>query len=224
MYKIYIVEDDGTISSLLQDNLCRWGFEASCAQEFSAVSEEFDRVRPHLVLMDISLPFYNGYYWCGEIRKRSKVPIIFLSSRAENMDVVMAVNMGGDDYITKPFSMDVLIAKVNALLRRTYSYAEDVPVWSAGGALFNPSDNSLRVGARAVDLTKNEQRILQTLLKNKNRIVPREEIMRALWETEDFVGDNTLTVNINRLRNKLEDAGLPDFIITKKGQGYMVHD
>ena len=224
MYKIYIVEDDDTISSLLKENLCRWGFKAVCAESFSAISEEFDRVRPQLVLMDISLPFYNGYYWCGEIRKKSKVPIIFLSSHTENMDVIMAVNMGGDDYITKPFSMDVLIAKVNALLRRTYSYTEDVPVLSVRGALFNPADNSLCVGEKTVDLTKNEQRILQALIANKNRIVPREEIMRALWETEDFVGENTLTVNINRLRNKLEDAGLPDFISTKKGQGYMVHD
>ena len=224
MYKIYIVEDDDTISSLLKENLCRWGFEAVCAESFSEVSEEFGRVRPHLVLMDISLPFYNGYYWCAEIRKKSKVPIIFLSSHTENMDVIMAVNMGGDDYIAKPFSMDVLIAKVNALLRRTYSYTEDVPVLSVRGALFNPADNSLRVGEKIIDLTKNEQRILQALIANKNRIVPREEIMRALWETEDFVGDNTLTVNINRLRNKLEDCGLPDFISTKKGQGYMVHD
>lgn len=224
MYRIYIVEDDATIASLVAENLRRWGFEAVCAQDFSAVDREFGELSPDLVLMDISLPFFNGYYWCDRLRRVSRAPIVFLSSHAENMDIVMAVNMGGDDYITKPFSVEVLIAKVNAVLRRAYSYAGEKPELSARGVKLCAADGTVCCGEKTAELTKNEQRILRALLERKNSIVTREEIMRELWESESFVDDNTLTVNINRLRRKLEDLGAPDLISTKKGQGYMIHD
>lgn len=227
MYKIYIVEDDVTISTLLRENLEKWGFEAHCCEDFEGVSGEFDRLQPSLVLLDISLPSYNGYYWCAEIRKLSRAPIIFLSSHTENMDIVMAMNMGADDYVTKPFSMEVLVAKINALLRRTYDFSENAPApaaLAARGAVLHAEAGTLCVENNEIELTKNELRILKTLLEHKNSIVSRETIMTALWDSFSFVDDNTLTVNINRLRSKLDDAGLTDFITTKKGMGYAVYD
>ena len=204
-YTILIVEDDATIARLLQENLARWGFDARCVEDFSDVLGAFEAARPHLTLLDISLPYYNGYYWCDRIRRVSSAPILFLSSRSDNMDVVMAVNMGGDDYVAKPFSMEVLIAKINALLRRAYRYAGPARTLSVGGATLNLDDGSLSVGAARVELT-------------------REEIMRRLWDDDSFVDDNTLTVNINRLRKKLDSAGLSSLIETKRGEGYIVHD
>lgn len=223
MYNIFIVEDDSTIASLVRESLLKRGFGASCARDFTDVEGEFSTLSPDLVLLDISLPFHNGFYWCERLRRISKTPIVFLSSRSEGMDIVAAMNMGGDDYLTKPFSMDVLEAKINALLRRTYSYAAPQEL-AARGASLDTAAGALCCPAGRIELTKNELRILRTLIEKKDSIVPREEIMRALWDSESFVDDNTLTVNINRLRKKLDEAGLPDYISTKKGLVYMIHD
>lgn len=224
MYNILIVEDDITIASLLKENLMKWGFQAETVKDFNKVLVEVIEKKPHLVLLDISLPFYNGFYWCSEIRKKSKVPIIFLTSHTENMDLVMAMNMGGDDYITKPFSMDVLVVKIQALLRRTYDYYVENKTLEVQGVSLNLADTSLNVLGKETELTKNEYKIMKILMENKNRVVLREEIMEALWDSDCFVDDNTLTVNVNRLRKKLEDMGLKDFIQTKKGMGYLIHD
>ena len=223
MYKILIVEDDRVIASEIARHLERWGFEACAAEDFSNVLVLFEKAAPHLVLMDISLPFFNGYYWCGEIRKQSKVPVIFLSSRSDNMDVVMAVNMGGDDYIAKPVSMEVLIAKIQAMLRRTYDY-ESPNMLSLRGAVLDAGALCLTLEDRRTELTRNEARILQLLLSQKGGVVSREELMLALWDSDEFVDENTLTVNVNRLRKTLEDAGLSGCIATHKGKGYAIHE
>ena len=224
MYQILIVEDDKIIESALVESLTKWGFSAVGVKDLSNVMEQFHQVKPQIVLMDISLPFYNGYYWCGEIRKISNIPILFLSSHSENMDIVMASNMGGDDYITKPFPMEVLVAKVQALLRRTYDYRPQINQLEHKGAVLNLQDALLYYQDEKIDLTKNEFRILEILLQNKNEVVSRDRIMKKLWDNDSFVDDNTLTVNMNRLRRKLEEKGMTDFIETKKGLGYMVHD
>lgn len=224
MYQILIVEDDKIIESALIESLTKWGFSAVGVKDLSNVMEQFHQVKPQIVLMDISLPFYNGYYWCSEIRKISKIPIIFLSSRSENMDIVMAINMGGDDYITKPFPMEVLVAKVQALLRRTYDYRPQTNQLEHNGAVLDLNDASLYYQNEKIELTKNEFRILEILIKNKNEVVSRERIMKKLWDNDSFIDDNTLTVNMNRLRRKLEGKGLNGFIETKKGLGYIVHN
>ncbi len=224
MYNILIVEDDITIASLVKENLMKWGFQAKTIKDFNKVLSEVLESKPHLILLDISLPFFNGFYWCSEIRKKSKVPIIFLTSHTENMDLVMAMNMGGDDYITKPFSMDVLIVKIQALLRRAYDYYVESKTLEVQGVSLNLADTSLNVLGKETELTKNEYKIMKILMENKNRVVLREEIMEALWDSDYFVDDNTLTVNVNRLRKKLEDMGLKDFIQTKKGMGYLIHE
>ncbi|MGI6004824.1 MAG: response regulator transcription factor [Christensenellales bacterium] len=224
MQRILVVEDNMTIAALLCRALEKWGFKAEYTEDFGRVMEDFRRFDPHLVLLDVSLPRYNGYYWCGEIRKISKVPIIFISSHTQNMDMVMAMNMGADDYLAKPFSTDILVAKVGALMRRTYDYYTEQNTVMIRDAVFNTSDATLSVSGRTVDLTKNEWKILQMLLENKNSIVSRERIMQRLWDSDDFIDDNTLTVNVNRLRRKLSGAGLKDIISTKKGAGYMIHD
>lgn len=223
MYSILIVEDDAVIASEVKQSLECWGLEAHTAEDFSDIMSTFERISPHLVLMDISLPFYNGFYWCGEIRKRSKVPVIFLSSRGDNMDVVMAVNMGGDDYITKPVSREVLIAKVQAMLRRAYDYELKCTL-TLRGAVLDTGALCLISGGSRTQLTRNEARILQQLLTNKGSIVSREQLMLALWDSDEFVDDNTLTVNVNRLRKTLETAGFADCIVTHKGEGYAIHD
>ena len=223
LYRVFVVEDDPSLVSLLCGHLKSWGFEAVAGRDFSNVVGEFEAARPHLVIMDVSLPGHNGFYWCGEIRRVSRVPVLFLSSHAESMDVLTGVNMGADDYVTKPFSMEVLVAKMNALLRRAYEYGRE-ETFSVRGATLNPADATLRWTEGEAELTRNESRILRTLMERKNQIVSREELMKALWDSDSFVDDNTLTVNINRLRRKLEEAGLKEFIQTKKGLGYMVHD
>lgn len=223
MYKILIVEDDAVIACEIAHNLRHWGFEAIAAEDFSDIIALVEKTMPHLVLMDISLPFFNGYYWCAEIRKRSKVPVIFLSSRSDNMDIVMAVNMGGDDYITKPVSMDVLTAKIQAMLRRTYDYEAQDPL-TLRGAVLDTGALCLVRGRERTELTRNETRILQLLLDKKNSVVSREQLMLFLWDSDEFVDDNTLTVNVNRLRKTLENAGLCDCIVTHKGKGYAIHD
>ncbi len=223
MYKIFIVEDDITIASLLRECLIKWGFDARCAGDLSAVTSEFDAFEPHIVLLDVSLPFHNGYYWCSEIRKRAPTPVMFISSNSEDLDIVMAMDQGADDYITKPFSTGVLVAKINAVLRRAYDYRAPAVSDSACGAELLP-DGTLRYKGAITELTKNEFRILKLLFSSKNTIVRRGDIMKVLWDSESFIDDNTLTVNINRLRKKLADCGLDGIIETKKGEGYVVHD
>lgn len=223
-YRVLIVEDDKTIAMLVGENLQQHGFAVSIVERFDDILPQYRQVQPHLTLMDISLPYFNGFYWCGEIRKESTAPILFLTSHTDNADVVMAVNTGGDDYITKPFSMEVLAAKVQALLRRAYGYAVEAPVLGAQEATLNTADGTLSYGEHTLDLTRNESRILRTLLENKNKIVSRSHLMRVLWDDEHFIDENTLTVNINRLRRKLEGIGLSALIETKKGEGYIIRD
>lgn len=222
MYRILIVEDDRGIAQAIRQQANMWALEAQCVQNFREVLREFAQYDPHLVLLDIALPFFNGYHWCSEIRRISKVPIIFISSASDNMNIVMAMNMGADDFIAKPFDQSVLMAKIQAMLRRTYDFAAAVSVLEHRGALLNTGDNTLTYEGQQIDLTKNEYRILLTLMENKGKVVSREKLMERLWETESFIDDNTLTVNVNRLRKKLDAAGLMDFIITKFGVGYLV--
>lgn len=222
MHRIFIVEDDTVIAEAIRRHISAWGCSARCALNFENVLSEFADFDPQLVLMDISLPFFNGYHWCSEIRRVSKVPIIFVSSTSDNMNIVMAVNMGGDDFIAKPFDLDVLTAKVQALLRRAYDFTTPAKLLESGGAVLSIADATLTFEGRKTELTRNEFKILQMLLESKGSIVTRDEIMTRLWESDSFVDENTLTVNITRLRRKLEDTGLNNFIITKKGIGYMV--
>lgn len=218
-----IVEDDHTIRDLLGDMLEKWNFEVIKLEEFDHVLETFLNEKPHLLLLDINLPFFNGFHWCNKIREVSQVPIIFISSRNTAMDMVMAMNMGGDDFIQKPFDTDVLLAKINALLRRSYSYTDTEPnVLEHEGIILNLKDWKLLYGDKNVELTKTEFLILKLLLQNKGSVVNRKKIMRSLWKDENFVDDNTLTVNIARLRKKIDELGKKNFITTKKGEGYII--
>ena len=222
MYRILIIEDDITIASIIEEQLNKWGYEAKHVEDFSDVMSEFGKFSPQLVLLDITLPFFNGYHWCSEMRKISKVPIIFLSSASDHMNIVMAMSMGGDDFIAKPFDMDVLVAKVQAMLRRTYEFGSTVNLIEHRGAILNLEEGTLYVGAERIELSKNEFRILSLLLQERGKIVSRERIMEALWETDCYVDENTLSVNVARLRKRLAEAGLEDYITTKKGQGYLI--
>ncbi len=222
MYKLMIIEDDPGIADAVKKQAELWELEVHITENFRAVMTEFAEVQPHIALIDISLPFFNGYHWCSEIRRISKVPIIFISSASDNMNIVMAMNMGADDFIAKPFDQSVLIAKIQALLRRTYDFAASVPVIEHRGAFLNTGDSTLMYGDERISLTKNEYRILLCLMENKGRVVSREKLMERLWETDLFVDENTLTVNIGRLRKKLDSAGLENFIATKFGVGYIV--
>jgi len=224
MYKIFIVEDDRGIAEGIGAQAENWGYTVHTVSDFRNVMGEFRTFAPHIVLMDISLPFYNGYHWCGEIRKESKVPVIFLSSAADSMNIVMAMNMGGDDFISKPFDGNVLIAKMQALLRRTYDFAAADSFIVHKGAQLNTDDNTLSFNGEKISLSKNEYRILLCLMENKGKTVSRERLMEALWETDQFVDENTLTVNINRLRKKLDGAGLDGFITTRFGVGYILEE
>lgn len=220
MYKILIVEDDETIAGGLKNHLEKWNYQAECMTDFKDVMGKFVEFEPQLVLLDIVLPFFNGFHWCQEIRKISKVPIIFLSSANDNMNIVMAMNMGGDEFIEKPFALNVLTAKVQALLRRAYSFQGNVNVLEREGMLLNLNDASLSYKGEKISLTKNEFRILQMLMENAGKIVARNDIIARLWESDEFIDDNTLTVNVARLRKKLENAGMEGRIKTKKGIGY----
>lgn len=224
MYKILIVEDDGVIASAVAAHLRSWGWETSCVEDFRHVMEAFTAFSPHLVLLDITLPFYDGYHWCAEIRKVSKAPVVFLSSAADNMNIVMAMTLGADDFIAKPFDLAVLTAKIQALLRRSYDFAGQVPVLGCRGVLLNTGDGTLTYEENTIELSKNEFRILQMLLENRGKTVSRDALMTRLWETDSFVDENTLSVNINRLRRRLEAAGIEHFIRTKKGIGYLIDD
>ena len=220
MYKIFLVEDDETIAKMVKNHLEKWDYEVRIAQKFDRIMAEFADYEPQLVRMDIGLPFYNGYRWCTQIRKVSNVPVVFLSSAADNMNIVMAVTMGADDFIAKPFDMQVLTVKIQAILRRSYDFAGNSSVLEHKGAMLNISEAELSYEGESLELTKNELKILQTLFENKASIVTRDTLMTKLWESDTYVDENTLSVNVNRLRKKLASIGLSDFIITKKGIGY----
>ena len=209
IYRILIVEDDRVIAKSIKQHIEAWGCSARTVRDFSDVMHEFAEFNPHLILMDIGLPFFDGYHWCSEIRKVSQVPVIFISSAADNMNIVMAVSMGGDDFIAKPFDLSVLTAKVQAMLRRTYDFSGTSNLIEHRGAILNISDATLIYEGNIVDLTKNEYRILQALMENRGRAVSRDMLMKRLWETDSFVDENTLTVNVARLRKKLEQAVKP---------------
>ncbi|MBP2025922.1 response regulator transcription factor [Peptoniphilus stercorisuis] len=223
MYKILLIEDDLSLSKNISINIKKWDYEIKTIENFQNILEEFIEYKPDLVLLDITLPYFDGFYWCKKIRDISKVPIIFLSSRDSNMDIIMAVNMGADDFIKKPFSTEILLAKIQAILRRAYSYSDELSdIIEVNSAILNISDSTITYGNNSKELTKNEFKILQILMKNNGHIVSRDNLMRFLWDSEYYISENTLTVNINRLRKSLEDIGLIDFIITKKSQGYMI--
>ncbi|MGQ7388107.1 response regulator transcription factor [Streptococcus suis] len=220
MQKILVIEDDKTISQLVAKNLINWGYQVQEVQDFQMVLEQMEDFQPHLILLDIGLPFFNGYYWCQEIRKTSRVPIMFLSSHDQPMDIVMAINMGADDYVTKPFEMTVLLAKIQGLLRRTYDFVgEQSLLWFEEVSL---DLKTMQVSYKqdVEELTRNEFQILRVLFEHGKEVVSREELMRELWNSDIFVDDNTLSVNIARLRKKLAELGLPNLIMTKKGVGY----
>ena len=222
MYRILLVEDDSGIAQAICEQGAMWELDVRCVRNFHDVLGEFTAYDPQLVLMDIRLPFYNGYYWCTEIRKVSNVPVIFLSSVADNMNIVMAMNMGGDDFIPKPFDLEVLTAKIQALLRRSYDFAGNSSIMEHKGAVLNLMDATLTWAGQQLELTKNELKILHALLEHKEKIVSREELMEKLWESDAYVDENTLSVNVNRLRKKLSAVGLDGFILTKKGIGYRI--
>lgn len=224
MYRILIVEDDPVITEVLERQLEKWGYEVCHVTDFQRVLELFCEKEPHLVLLDISLPFYNGYHWCAEIRKISKTPVLFISSASDNMSLVMALSMGGDDFLAKPFDLGVAVAKIEALLRRTYDFGSGVRALTCRGAVLDLKDASLHYGGQRLELTKNEFRILQLLFERRGHTVPREDIMQALWDSDSFIDDNTLTVNVTRLRGHLAQIGLTDLIRTQKGLGYIVED
>ncbi|WP_462421919.1 response regulator transcription factor [Salinicoccus sp. Marseille-QA3877] len=223
MYKIMIVEDDEKIRSIVSGVLQKWKYEVVEVTAFDQVLEDFQHTGPHLVLLDINLPVLDGFYWCQQIRSISNVPIIFLSSRNENMDIIMAINMGGDDFVQKPFDLDILAAKVKALIRRNYSYQDEETKQIIHKDLkLNVSNSVIGYKEESVELTRNEFIILQLLMRNIGKIVSRDELMQVLWNDEQFVDDNTLTVNVNRLRRKVTRLGLNDFIVTRKGMGYII--
>ena len=222
MYKILLVEDDEIISKSIMQYLENWDFEVKQARDFKNITNEFNKCNAHIVLLDLILPFCDGFYWCKEIRKISNVPIVFLSSASDNMNIVMAVNMGGDDFISKPFNVSVLLAKIQAILRRTYDMPNGISILEHKGIILNLNDFTLSYRDKSIELTKNEFRILETLLVNKGKIVSRDTLMMKLWQDDNYVEENTLTVNVTRLRKKLEDLGIDDFIKTKVGCGYII--
>lgn len=222
MYRILIIEDDFALAQIMKKQIEPWGNEIRLITDFQNILPAFAEYNPHLVLMDIMLPYFNGYHWCSEIRKISNVPVVFISSASDNMNIVMAINMGGDDFIPKPVDPNVMNAKIQAILRRAYSMTNATPVLAHRKAILNLSDNTLSFEGAKIDLTKNEFRILQTLMENKGKIVSRDTLMMKLWQDDCYVEENTLTVNVTRLRKKLEKAGLCHFITTKVGSGYMI--
>lgn len=223
MFKIMVVEDDVSLKNIIAKCLTKWGHDVHQIENLENIIEEFKNYNPELVLLDINLPFYDGFHWCNEIRKISKVPIIFISSRNSNMDVIMGVNLGADDYIQKPFSVDVLVAKVNALLRGTYNFVDNNSNQIIhNGVTLDLSTATINYEDNTIELTKNEIKILHELMKYKGQIVSRNKLMKKLWDNDWFVDDNTLTVNVNRIRSKLNEIGLEDFIETKRGLGYII--
>ena len=221
---IFIIEDDNALSREVSLTLSKWGYSVCEIKDFENITNEVLECNPKLILMDINLPCYDGFYWCSQIRNFLKVPIIFISSRDNDMDIIMSINMGGDDYITKPFSPQVLVAKIQAILRRTYSYNNDLKsdIIKFKDITLNIVEGKVYFKDKSVDLTKNELKIMNILMNNQEKIVSREGIIEELWDTDEFISENTLTVNVNRLRKKLDSIGLNDFIETKKGQGYIL--
>ena len=221
-HRIIIVEDDPVIAGAMSKYISGWGHQVRIAENLQNIMPEFQVFQPQLVLLDISLPFFDGYHWCQEIRKTSNIPVIFISSASENLNIIMAMNMGGDDFIAKPFDLSVLMAKIQALLRRSYDFSSAPPQPQAHGAVLNTGDASLSYAGQKIELSKNEYRILEALMARPGAVVSRDTLMEKLWETDCYVDENTLTVNIGRLRKKLSAAGLQDFIVTKKGMGYLI--
>ena len=221
---IFIIEDDKYLSDEIKLVLNKWGYKVAQVNNFENITNEVLECNPKLILMDINLPSYDGFYWCSQIRNFMKVPIILISSRDNDMDIIMSINMGADDYITKPFSPQVLVAKIQAILRRTYSYNKDLKsdIIKFKDITLNIVEGKIYFKGENVDLTKNELKIMNILMSNQEKIVTREEIIEELWDTDEFISENTLTVNINRLRKKLSSIGIDDFIETKKGQGYII--
>ena len=222
MYRILVIEDDMTMAKAIKKQLESWGNDVRLTEDFRNILSVFTEYDPHMVLMDIMLPFFNGYHWCSKIRKISNVPVVFISSASDNMNIVMAMNMGGDDFICKPVDPNVMMAKIQAVLRRTYDMAGKIPMLEHRGAILNLHDTSLSYEGKRLELTRNEFRILQTLLKNKGKVVSRDTLMTRLWQMDCYVEENTLTVNVTRLRKKLEHIGLTGFIKTKVGSGYLI--
>jgi len=221
-YKILIVEDDNVIADSIKKHLEKWEYQVHCVTDFKEVLKDVTSFKPELILLDITLPFYNGFYWCNEIRKLTKVPIIFISSADDKMNIVMAMDMGGDDFIAKPFDLTVLTAKINAMLRRSYSFKTNLNILEHKGVILNLSNAVLSKGENSVELTKNEFKIMKLLMENAGEMVKRDTIMIHLWDSDSFIDDNTLTVNLTRIRKKLSQIGADDYIETKKGIGYMV--
>lgn len=223
MYRIMMIEDDEKIRRIVADTLKKWQYDVVEVNQFDQVLTEFEQTNPHLVLLDINLPVFDGYYWCQQIRSVSKVPIIFLSSRNQNMDIIMAINMGGDDFIQKPFDLDILVAKISALIRRRYTYQEDENIiFNHRGLKLNVTNSTIGFNGQSTELSRNEFILLQLMMRNVGKILSREDLMQALWNEEQFVDDNTLTVNVNRMRRKIASLGLEDFIVTRKGMGYVI--
>ena len=220
MYKIMIIEDDLTLAGLIKSSLSKWGYEVFCVEDFFNVMDDFTAINPHLLMIDINLPYFNGYHWCAMIRKVSKIPIIFISSALESMNIIMAINMGADDYVTKPFDNNVFLAKVQGLLRRSYEFGNDQSLLEHQGVILNLKSTDLVFDGKVVTLTKNEFQILRVLFEHSDGIVARDDLMKELWNSDFFIDDNTLSVNVARLRKKLEEHGLKNFIETKKGIGY----
>ncbi|MEY8753769.1 response regulator transcription factor [Peribacillus frigoritolerans] len=223
MFKIMIVEDDEKIRKIVADTLTKWKYDVVGIMEFDHILDDFEKFQPDLVLLDINLPTFDGFYWCQQIRAISSVPILFLSSRNQNMDIIMAINMGGDDFIQKPFDLDVLVAKISALLRRNYTYQNEHNLKLSHRDLsLHVTNSTIQFEEQSIELSRNEFIILQLMMRRIGKIVPREDLMQALWNDEQFVDDNTLTVNVNRLRRKITGIGLEDFIVTRKGMGYLI--
>lgn len=221
-YKILIVEDDTTIGEKMKSHLERWAYQVRLVEDFQDVLGEVTSYSPDLILMDITLPYYNGFYWCAEIRKLFKIPIVFISSADDNMNIVMAMDMGGDDFIAKPFDLAVLTAKIGAIIRRSYSYAGQVNVIEHNGVILNLLDAAVSYQGQKAEFSKNEFQIFALLMENAGSIVSRDTIMMQLWDSDNFIDDNTLTVNVTRIRKKLKEIGLEDFVKTKKGIGYII--
>lgn len=221
-YRIFLVEDDEMLREEIMNLLIKWGFEIKGAEEFHDILDECIKFHPHVVLMDVNIPSFDGFYWCKKIREISSVPIIYISSRDSNMDIIMGMNNGGDDYIQKPFDNTVLVAKIQAIIRRTYEYAHKSKFAECNGVILNLDDTSITYKDKSYELTKNEFKILKLLIENRGKVVSRQALMRSLWDDEVYVNENTLTVNVNRVRTKLEELGLKDFITTKKGMGYII--
>jgi DNA-binding response OmpR family regulator len=223
MYRIMLIEDDEKIRQIVADTLKKWQYEVVEVTQFDQVLAEYKQSDPHLILLDINLPVFDGYYWCQQIRSVSKVPIIFLSSRHQNMDIIMAINMGGDDFIQKPFDLDILVAKISALIRRKYTYQEDENIsFLHRGLKLNVTNSTIEYKGESSELSRNEFILFQLMMRNIGKIVSREDLMQALWNEDQFVDDNTLTVNVNRMRKKIANLGLEEFIMTRKGMGYLI--